>query len=707
MRSLSWMPAFARRVGAIAALLLMPVAALAQAQGPEFKPEAVEALYKTRDKAAIAKMLTILLERPSYGPRDKAAELILQTLGDKDGDLYEPTKKTLLAMKLGDGDGGWQTIRVARILARCDSQRAYRDFCDLLDKAPSPGLKKAIIHALPDLESEDGLKLLFRYLQGGGNDAETALDSVVRLMYPERDHTPQITHRAKRMPSARWAKVQDLAVPLLQKLLKEKVLPGDVQQRALWGQNFIYLVDEAKYYVLPQQFIGIDTNGAPRQKKVPAEMGDWGPEAGFEIDKALRDDIVTGRKMLAEALGRKDQLKPSERAHLLWLQTLYGDPDEALIARVKPEPRPVLFRCGQTNFQPRWEPLADFVKRLDAEPLPTDLSQKPGLEPLYPHHLDEYLKRAAAFVLSQKPREREYGLYCLESRFNWTFGLDADDPAPALARTLQEIKPLLDLMGRGTLVEARGALLVHFGVKLDGPPGKAWLPAVEKAVLSWNPTIRFNAARILSMLRGDTHLMRFATVSPFSREMELKLHLDTGFIYQAENLGKEQAPLPADEALKYRQFLNGDDPETALRAMKVLVAYPQTALAFLRKELKVPPAPDAKRCTLLIADLNSPSFKVRSQATAELKKLGEGVVPYLRRALEKPASLEVSRRLEELLRFHDRGRAGMLRALQVLETLPGPEPRYLLEELAAGPADAALTREAKAALRRVQLYWQW
>jgi hypothetical protein len=108
-----------------------------------------------------------------------------------------------------------------------------------------------------------------------------------------------------------------------------------------------------------------------------------------------------------------------------------------------------------------------------------------------------------------------------------------------------------------------------------------------------------------------------------------------------------------------------------------------------------------------LPDLNSASFKVRNQASEELKKLGEGVVPHLRRELDKAPPLEMRLRLEALLRFHAEGRAGLLRALQVLETLPGPEARYVLEELAAGPADATLTREAKCSLRRVQLYWQW
>src|SRR5262249_11670016 len=254
-------------------LLLLPVAA--RAQGPELKKEAVAELYKSREKAALSKMLAILLGRPAYGPRDKAAEQILLTLGDKGGDLYDLTETALLtAARPASGQGEWQQFRLARILARCDSKRAYRTFRRLLDNAPSLGLKKALLRALPDLESEDGLKLLFAHLEGG-NNAESALDAVIRLMYPERDHHPGISHRAKRMPGPRWAKMQDLAVPRLQTLLKDKSLPGEVHQRAMWGENFVRLVDDTQFYAHQMQFVGISSAGAPRQKTLPAQPADY------------------------------------------------------------------------------------------------------------------------------------------------------------------------------------------------------------------------------------------------------------------------------------------------------------------------------------------------------------------------------------------------------------------------------------------------
>ncbi|HYT95192.1 MAG TPA: hypothetical protein VEL76_41125 [Gemmataceae bacterium] len=63
-----------------------------------------------------------------------------------------------------------------------------------------------------------------------------------------------------------------------------------------------------------------------------------------------------------------------------------------------------------------------------------------------------------------------------------------------------------------------------------------------------------------------------------------------------------------------------------------------------------PPRPEnVKR---LIDDLDSPVFRIREKAQAELVRLGEDIVPMLREALKKPASLEASRRLRAVLALY-------------------------------------------------------
>ena len=99
-------------------------------------------------------------------------------------------------------------------------------------------------------------------------------------------------------------------------------------------------------------------------------------------------------------------------------------------------------------------------------------------------------------------------------------------------------------------------------------------------------------------------------------------------------------------------------------------------------------------------------FRVRQEATAELEKLGEEVEPVLLRALGQKPSLEVRRRLEQILGALKAGARPLehrrqRRALQVLELAGTAQARELLRAYADGAPGARLTEDAKAALRRL------
>jgi hypothetical protein len=98
---------------------------------------------------------------------------------------------------------------------------------------------------------------------------------------------------------------------------------------------------------------------------------------------------------------------------------------------------------------------------------------------------------------------------------------------------------------------------------------------------------------------------------------------------------------------------------------------------------------------------------VRERAAAELRKLGEPVRPFVRKALAGKLSTEARLRLERLRdRLDGEGlSANVLRALRAVEALEHtgtPEARRLLEALARGAPEARLTQEARAALRRLE-----
>jgi WD40 repeat protein len=140
------------------------------------------------------------------------------------------------------------------------------------------------------------------------------------------------------------------------------------------------------------------------------------------------------------------------------------------------------------------------------------------------------------------------------------------------------------------------------------------------------------------------------------------------------------------------------------RALWALVEAGAQGAPFLKERLApVDADPKVKR---LLADLENDSFEVRQKAGAELEKLGPLAEPALREALEGKPSLDVRRRVEELLAklsgpLTSPERLRILRALTVLEQIGTAGERRLLERLAGGAPGAELTEGAKAALARL------
>jgi WD40 repeat protein len=153
------------------------------------------------------------------------------------------------------------------------------------------------------------------------------------------------------------------------------------------------------------------------------------------------------------------------------------------------------------------------------------------------------------------------------------------------------------------------------------------------------------------------------------------------------------------------QDLERPDAVRGQEAVRRMIADPGGAVAFLGQMLR-PGEEPLRHVAQFIADLDSPRFPVRSRATRELERLGRLAVPALRRALATPSSLETSRRIEMLLEKvgpHTVPAQWLrtLRSLQVLENIGTPAARRVLHRLAQGPAEASLTREARAVLQRL------
>ncbi len=147
------------------------------------------------------------------------------------------------------------------------------------------------------------------------------------------------------------------------------------------------------------------------------------------------------------------------------------------------------------------------------------------------------------------------------------------------------------------------------------------------------------------------------------------------------------------------------DAAHAFGRIRELAATPKETLALLDKRLPrielVKPADLEK----LLRQLDDDQFEVRDQARRRLEVLGEVAQSALERALAGNRSLQVRLQIKDLLDLlagpllDDRLR--FVRAVEILEIIASPESRRLLERLAGGDPGHLLTREARAALKRL------
>ncbi len=182
------------------------------------------------------------------------------------------------------------------------------------------------------------------------------------------------------------------------------------------------------------------------------------------------------------------------------------------------------------------------------------------------------------------------------------------------------------------------------------------------------------------------------------------LSWDVAAVLRRRPAGKDLSParlsqLWADLASK--------DAVCAQRAVGALIQAPDAALPLLARSLPPVRPEEMARVASLIADLDHEEFTRREKAAKELATIGEPAAPALRKALAGKPSPEVRRRVEALLEKLSAGPLSpdglrTVRALQVLETIGTPAARRSLEHLAGGAADAPLTLDAKAALRRLE-----
>jgi WD40 repeat protein len=148
------------------------------------------------------------------------------------------------------------------------------------------------------------------------------------------------------------------------------------------------------------------------------------------------------------------------------------------------------------------------------------------------------------------------------------------------------------------------------------------------------------------------------------------------------------------------------DAAKADRAMWALALHPKESVPLLGEHLKPVEAPTAEHVAQWIADLDSPTFKVREAATEELDRVARLVAPALRKALAETESKEARRRLEELVKstegpITEGVKLRSLHAIEALEHAGTSDAVKVLRRMAGGAEGAPETEDAKLALQRL------
>jgi len=149
--------------------------------------------------------------------------------------------------------------------------------------------------------------------------------------------------------------------------------------------------------------------------------------------------------------------------------------------------------------------------------------------------------------------------------------------------------------------------------------------------------------------------------------------------------------------------LASSDFAKARDTVSTFIDNPKQAVPFLGERLQ-PIQATPQQIERWIKDLNAESFEVREKATLELEILGDAAETALRELIANNAPLEVQERVQPLLRklavAGEDKQWRAYRSIEVLETIGNREAVKRLEKTSTA-ADAALAREAKAALKRL------
>jgi hypothetical protein len=280
--------------------------------------------------------------------------------------------------------------------------------------------------------------------------------------------------------------------------------------------------------------------------------------------------------------------------------------------------------------------------------------------------------------------------------------LSADGATLATAGEEDKKARLWDVAGGEELFEFAG----HDGDVEDlvfAPRGQTLLTASRDGTIRLWERISGKQRRVLNGHLGEVNGL---ALSRDGSVLASRSRDGTVLVWEISGAAGEPIKLDRDELDKLWTALGSEDAVEADDALRSLVRAAEQAVPLLKEHLKPVSKEISQRIKKLIAELDSEDFEVREKASTELASIGSLAAAPLREALKKASSLEFKVRAEKLLAkmevpgmSHEQLR--LLRAIEVLEWIGDKTARDHLKLLGDGMPQSPITKEAKAALARL------
>jgi hypothetical protein len=148
--------------------------------------------------------------------------------------------------------------------------------------------------------------------------------------------------------------------------------------------------------------------------------------------------------------------------------------------------------------------------------------------------------------------------------------------------------------------------------------------------------------------------------------------------------------------------LENPDPAKRFDAAQVLAAVPQQTVTFLQEHLKPAPRVNSTAVQQMIGELKSSDGDIRKRAATGLLALGAAAMPAVRMAYGQRYDAAIGEVLGQLAAdFPKNEHFRNMHAVELLALVGNAEARRMLTDLSRGDADAWLTGDANAALKRM------